>query len=112
MPSSEVSVESPVVPSPVEPSSMAPSSVVPSFSEDIPPVPVGTAYDSKPPVTRVYTRTRRVAKPSSDAPSPSDEPSTSVAPSPLDDSSSSDVSSLSDETASAVGSTRYALRDR
>jgi len=112
LPSSEVSVESPVVPSPVEPSSMAPSSVVPSFSEDIPPVPVGTAYDSKPPVTRVYTRTRRVAKPSSDASSPSDEPSTSVAPSPLDDSSSSDVSSLPDETASAVGSTRYALRDR
>ena len=31
VPSSEVSVESPVVPSPVEPSSMAPSSVVPSF---------------------------------------------------------------------------------
>jgi len=112
VPSSEFSVESPVVPSPVEPSSMAPSPVVPSFSEDIPPVPVGTAYDSKPPVTRVYTRTRRVAKPSSDAPSPSDEPSTSVAPSPLDDSSSSDVSSLPDETTSAVGSTRYALRDR
>jgi len=60
----------------------------------------------------VFTRTRRVAKPSSDASSPSDEPSTSVAPSPLDDSSSSDVSSLHDETASAVGSTRYALRDR
>jgi len=112
VPSSEVSIESPVVPSPVEPSSMVPSSVVPSFSEDIPPVHVGTAYDSKPPVTRVYTRTLRVAKPSSDAPSPSDEPSTSVAPSPLDDSSSSDVSSLPDETSSAVGSTRYALRDR
>jgi len=63
-------------------------------------------------LTRVYTRTRRVAKLSSDEPSPSDEPSTSVAPSPLDDSSSSDVSSLPDETASAVGSTRYALRDR
>ena len=30
----------------------------------------------------------------------------------LDDSSSSDVSSLPDETASAVGSPRYALRDR
>jgi len=51
------------------------------------------------------TSTRQVAKPSSDAPSPSDEPSSSVAPSPLDDSSSSDVSSLPDETASAVGST-------
>ena len=73
---------------------------------------MGTAYDSKPPVTRVYTRTRRVAKPFSDASSPSDEPSTSVAPSPLDDSSFSDVSSLLDETSSAVGSTRYALRDR
>ena len=62
--------------------------------------------------THVLTRTRRVAKPSSDAPSPSDEPSTSVAPSHLDDSSSSDVSSLPDETTFAVGSTRYALRDR
>jgi len=58
------------------------------------------------------TSTRQVAKPSSDAPSPSDEPSSSVAPSPLDDSSSSDVSSLPDETTSAVGSPRYALRDR
>jgi len=51
-------------------------------------------------------------KPSSDAPSPSDEPSTSVAPSPLDDSSSSDVSSLPYVIASVVGSPRYALRDR
>ena len=58
------------------------------------------------------TSTRQVAKPSSDAPSPSDEPSSSIAPSPLDDSSSSDVSSLPDEIASVVGSPRYALRDR
>ena len=57
---------------------MAHSPVVPSFSKDIPQVPVGTAYDSKLPVTRVYTCTRRVAKPSSDAPSPLDEPSSSV----------------------------------
>ena len=100
--SSEVFVESLVVPSPMEPSSMAPSTVVPSsmapspmvpsFSEDIPQVPMGTAYDSKLPVTRVYTRTRRAMRSSFDAPSPSDAPSSSVAPS-LDEPSSSAASS-------------------
>ena len=103
VPSSEAPVESPVVPSPVELSSMAPSLVVPSFSEDIPQVPMDRAYDSKLPVTRVYTRTRRVAKPLCDAPSPLDEPSSSVAPFPLDD-PSSDVPSLHDATTFDAGS--------
>jgi len=94
VPSSVVPIELPVVPSPspVEPSSTALSTVVPSFSEDIPQVPMGTAYDSKLPVTRVYTRTRRAMRSSFDAPSPSDAPSSSVAPS-LDEPSSSAASS-------------------
>ena len=92
VPSSEAPVESPAVPSPMEPSSMVLSPVVPCFSEDIPQVPMGTAYDSKLPVTRVYTRTRRAMRSSFDAPSPSDAPSSSVAPS-LDEPSSSAASS-------------------
>ena len=94
VPSSVVPIELPVVPSPspVEPSSTALSTVVPSFSEDIPQVPMGTTYDSKPPVTRVYTRTRRAMRSSFDAPSPSDAPSSSVAPS-LDEPSSSAAAS-------------------
>ena len=70
-----------LVPSSEEPSSTAPSPVVPSFSDDIPQVPMGTTYDSKPPVTRVYTRTRRAVISSSDVPSSLDEPSSSAAPS-------------------------------
>ena len=80
VPSSEAPVELLVVPSPEEPSSAAPSPVVSSFSDDIPWVPRGTTYDSKPPVTRVYTRTRRAVRSSSDVPS-LDEPSSSAAPS-------------------------------
>jgi hypothetical protein len=93
MPSSEAPVELRVVPSPVEPSSMAPSPVVPSFLEAIPQASMGNAYDSKPPVTRVYTRTRWVVEPSSDALSPPDEPSSSNAPSPFYD-TTSDACSL------------------
>ena len=111
VPSSEAPVESPAVPSPMEPSSMALSPVVPCFSEDIPQVPMGTAYDSKPPVTCGYTRTQWAARPSSDAPSPLDEPSSSVEPSPLDEPSSSAAPS-DDETASDACSPRYALCDR
>jgi hypothetical protein len=84
VPSSEAPVELPVVPSLVAPSSMAPSPVVPSFLEAIPQVPMGNAYDSKPPATRVYTCAQWVAEPSCDAPSPLDEPSSYNAPSPLD----------------------------
>ena len=112
VPSSVVPIELPVVPSPspVEPSSTALSTVVPSFSEDIPQVPMGTAYDSKPPVTCGYTRTQRATRPSTDAPSPLDEPSSSVEPS-LDEPSSSAAPS-DDETASDACSPRYALCDR
>jgi len=90
-----------LVPSSEEPSSTAPSPVVPSFSDDIPQVPMGTTYDSKPPVTRVYTRTRRAVISSSDVPSSLDEPSSSAAPSDAE-TAPSDV-----ETAP-----RYVLRDR
>ena len=62
---------------------------------------MGTTYDSKPPVTRVYTRTRRAVISSSDVPSSLDEPSSSAAPSDAE-TAPSDV-----ETAP-----RYVLRDR
>ena len=110
VPSAEAPIELHVVPSSVEPSSIAPSPVVSSFLEDIPQVPMGTAYDSKPPVTCGYTRTQWAARPSSDAPSPLDEPPSSVEPS-LDEPSSSAATS-DDETASDACSPRYALRDR
>ena len=109
MPSTEAPIELHVVPSSVEPSSIAPSPVVPSFLEDIPQVSMGTACDSKPPVTRVYTRTRRIAKPPYDEPSPIVEPSSSVPPSPLDEPSFFVVPSIPDETVSDAGSARYAL---
>ena len=62
---------------------------------------MGTTYDSKPPVTRVYTRTRRAVRSSSDVPSSLNEPSSSAAPSDAE-TAPSDV-----ETAP-----RYVLRDR
>ena len=61
---------------------------------------MGTTYDSKPPVTRVYTRTRRAVISSSDVPS-LDEPSSSAAP------SNAEMAPSDAETAP-----RYVLRDQ
>jgi len=62
---------------------------------------MGTTYDSKPPVTRVYTRTRRAVRSSSDVPSSPDEPSSSATP--------SDAETTPSDAETAP---RYVLRDR